>query len=271
MNVIKVAVLSDIHGNIIALDEVLKDIDKEKVDYVIVLGDSITDFPEGTNLVVNTLKTITNLSIKGNREIIINNGLEDGHKYNQFISTFLTYKNLSEENKKYIQKLPEQITMTFNSNVSIRCVHGSPISAYEHIYENDPINIKILESIQEKILLCGHTHKQWYNKIYEKIILNPGYVGINFDGTKSSQYGLIIIQDNNINIELKNIEYNFNLLKKSCDFNIPWIRLIISGMEDGVLYTIKFLEEAKERYNVWPIPDNLWFELFEEWCRRKII
>jgi hypothetical protein len=81
-----------------------------------------------------------------------------------------------------------------------------------------------------------------------------------------AQYGIINIENDNIKIELRNTEYNFDLFKKSCDLNIPWLRLCIAGMEDGTVYTERFLEEARNRYNVWPIPDNLWFELFNEWC-----
>ena len=267
----KLAVLSDIHGNQIAFDAVLRDIEKEKISHIIILGDHITDFPQETKNVIKTIRSITNFALKGNREIVIN-GVEDGQKYQQFLATYLTYKELSVEELNYINTLPEQISLYFNENVTIRCVHGSPFSAFEHIYENeDKKNIEILDKIQERILLCGHTHEQWYKNINNKLILNPGSVGINFSGSKTAQYGIVHIENNKIRIELKNIEYDFNLFKKSCDLSIPWIKLCISGIEDGQVYTMKFLEEAKGKSNVWPIPNDIWNELFTDWCKRKII
>jgi len=268
---LKLAVLSDIHGNQIALEAVLHDIEKEKIDHIVILGDHITDFPQETKNTIRTIRSITNFVLKGNHEIVINS-MEDGQKYQQFLATYLTYKELSVEELNYVNTLPEQISLYFSENVTIRCVHGSPSSPFEHIYENeDKKNIEILDKIQERILLCGHTHEQWYKNINNKLILNPGSVGINFSGNKAAQYGIIHIENNDIRIELKNIEYDFNLFKKSCDLSIPWIKLCISGIEDGQVYTMKFLEEAKSRYNVWPIPDDLWNELFAEWCKRKII
>jgi putative phosphoesterase len=268
----KIAIVSDIHGNKIALEAVLRDIEVEKADHTIILGDIITDFPQNTKETVNIVKSITNFVIKGNREIIINNNMEDGKSKKQFLSTYLTYNELSSNDLNYINSLPEQLSLIFNEKLSLRCVHGSPFSAFEHIIENnDTKNLKILNTINEKILLCGHTHKQWFCNLDKKIIINPGSVGINFSGNRSAQYALIEDKNGNLEIELKNIMYDFDLFKSSCDLSIPWIRLCIRGMEKGKEYTIQFLEEAKMRHGVWPIPNELWDNLFEEWCRKGIL
>lgn len=266
----KIAVLSDIHGNKTALDAVIKDIENQKIDHIIILGDHITDFPQETKSVIKTIRSLTDFVIKGNREIMLYGG-EDGLKYNQFITTYLTIKELSHMDNNYIKSLPDRISLSF-AEISVLCIHGSPLSPFEHIYEKDiSKNTDTLNKINEKILLCGHTHEQWCGKINDKFILNPGSVGINFTGRKTAQYGIIYIEDNEINIKLKDIKYDFDLFKKSCDLEIPWIRLCIRGMEDGEIYTIKFLEEAKTRYNEWPISNESWMELFKEWCRNKII
>jgi predicted phosphodiesterase len=52
----KIAILSDIHGNIMALEAVLHDIELEKADHIIVLGDIITDFYKGTKEVIGKIK-----------------------------------------------------------------------------------------------------------------------------------------------------------------------------------------------------------------------
>ena len=39
-------------------------------------------------------------------------------------------------------------------------------------------------------------------------------------------------------------------------------------MEKGVEYTTKFLEEARNISNIWPIPDEIWYKLFEEWNKK---
>jgi hypothetical protein len=42
-------------------------------------------------------------------------------------------------------------------------------------------------------------------------------------------------------------------------------------MEDGIEHTLRFLDEVKKRCDQWPIPNNVWNNLFEEWCEKKII
>jgi hypothetical protein len=128
-----------------------------------------------------------------------------------------------------------------------------------------------LSSINEKILLCGHSHYQWYKEIDGKTILNPGSVGVNLSGGKTAQYAVIKYENGTTSIELKAIAYDFETLKSKYSLNNPWIELVISGIEKGMDYPKQFLEEAKTKCNEWPIPNNVWDALFEEWRKKKII
>ena len=121
----KIAILSDVHGNKFALEAVLEDIQKEKVDHIILLGDLVTDLPNDTNSVLNTVKLVGNTVIRGNREYLFLNNLEP-IDYDQFKTTHLTSKIITEENHNYLNSLPEQVSLYYDSKFSIRCVHGSP-------------------------------------------------------------------------------------------------------------------------------------------------
>ena len=266
----KIAILSDIHGNKAALDAVFEDIQKNTVDHIIVLGD-LTGFTGENNDVLEIIKSKCGFIIKGNEDLYLQNNHEL-FGYDQFLVPYLMKKSISEINNNYIKSLPEQISLIFNSEFSVRCTHGSPFKINEHIDEMDEkTQINCLNKINEHILLCGHTHKQWYKSIQEKIIINPGSVGLTYSGDKTAQYAMVIVNSNNIQIEIKKIAYNFELFKKKCDLDIPWIRLCVRGMEDGIFYTNKFLEEAKSRTKEWPIPNEIWNNLFKEWCNTKII
>jgi predicted phosphodiesterase len=163
----------------LALEAVLADIKRNKIDQIIILGDLITDFPQETNNMLNIVKKAGNYIIQGNRE---NNIIykKEQYEYDQFSTTLLTYDQISNKNFKFITLLPKQISITYDKSFSIRCVHGTPFSLVEHIFEDDDsIIIKSLNAINENILLCGHTHRQWYKRVDEKMILNHGSVGIN--------------------------------------------------------------------------------------------
>ena len=196
----KIAVLSDIHGNKMALEAVFNDIYQNKADHVIILGDLITDLPDETNCVLDLIKSSGSLVIKGNRELYLQNNHEL-LEYDQFLSTKLAVINLSEVNKHYIKSLPEQISLIFDSELSVRCTHGTPFKIDEHINENDnEAIVNCLSKINENILLCGHTHKQWYKRNIGKIVINPGSVGLNYSGDKTANY--VIIKKNQTKFKL---------------------------------------------------------------------
>jgi putative phosphoesterase len=179
----RIAILSDIHGNLIALNKVLNYINKNKISSIIILGDIIMDFSDNTNKILDKIKKYTNYIIKGNREKYIINIGKKLNNYKQLLPISKTYKIITEENYNFIKSLPEQIVIQYSNGFSLRCVHGSPNSTIEILYENnDIINKKILKDIDQNIVLCGHNHKQWVYEYNNKYIISVGSVGMNFNG-----------------------------------------------------------------------------------------
>jgi predicted phosphodiesterase len=135
---------------------------------------------------------------------------------------------LSEGNRKYLETLPEQISLSYNNDVSIRCVHGSPFSINEFIdAKNRALVRKCLESINERILLCGHTHVQRYDKMGNKYIINPGSVGLNYEGNATAQYAILDSSSGDIHIELYSVQYDINEVKARYGIDNPWNKLTI--------------------------------------------
>jgi putative phosphoesterase len=263
----RIAVLSDIHGNLIALNKVLNFINKNKISTIIILGDIITDFPENTNKILDKIKKYTNYIIKGNREEYIINFNQKLNNYKQLLPISETYKIITEENYNFIKSLPEQIIIQYNNIFSLRCVHGSPDSIAEILYENnDSINKKILKSIGQNILLCGHNHKQWIYEYDNKYIISAGSVGVNFNGNQTAQF-VVIDYDDKIIIELKEIKYNLNLLKKEGRNKNDWVDICIKGIEIGKDLNKEFLDELKLKTNKWPVSNKTWDKQYKEWKR----
>jgi putative phosphoesterase len=261
----RIAILSDIHGNLIALNKVLNFIHKNKINTIIILGDIITDFPENTNRILDRIKKYTNYIIKGNREEYIINIDQKLNNYKQLLPISETYKIITEENYNFIKSLPEQIVIQYSNIFSLRCVHGSPNSITEILYENDDAkNKKILKNIDQDILLCGHNHKQWIYEYNNKYIISVGSVGINFNGNQSAQF-VVLDYGDKISIELKEIKYNLNLLKK--ENRNDWVNICIKGIEIGKDLNKEFLEELKFKTNKWPVSNKIWDKQYKEWKR----
>lgn len=106
------AILSDIHGNLHALEAVLEGIRTHRVDKVLVLGDYLSDLPLG-NEVLNLLRAIDNaVVIRGNREeYILSLEETDARQWHfaQYMPLYHCYQSLSGENMRYIRQLPASV------------------------------------------------------------------------------------------------------------------------------------------------------------------
>jgi len=174
-----IAIISDIHGNSWALEAVINDIHKRGINKIINLGDSIYGplDPIGT---IDILVENEVTSILGNEDRII---IEHLNTKNNLILEYLS-KCLDPIIIEWLKKL----LFDFNYEDNIYCCHGSPSSCSEYllekVYPNCVANKSSIEleqelaNINQKVILCGHSHIPKLVEINKKIIVNPGSVGL---------------------------------------------------------------------------------------------
>jgi putative phosphoesterase len=170
------ALLSDIHGNIAALESVVSSIQKKNIQLVYNLGDSIYG-PLWPNETANYLRESKMKSILGNGDFDVLNNQSRNRTMNDNLN------ELSEINKKWVMDLPQKI---IDDDVTI--FHGTMNSMYEYLFEyiqNEIVKIYEKEELKEKIygimtkyIGCGHSHIERIMTINDQIILNPGSVGL---------------------------------------------------------------------------------------------
>lgn len=267
----RIAVLSDIHGNDYALDAVCDDILQQQVDKILVLGDIVSDFYQRTNTALSKVRSLTDLVIRGNRESNMLNQADGVYgtawsEYKQFSASYLTWQALTGDELNYIRTLPKQLSLHFDDEFSLRMVHGSPFSESQHLREGeDEVIAASAAAIQEKILLCGHTHRPMLKEVGGKIILNVGSVGLNFNKEFKAQYSLIDYSNGNISVSMRKIPYDFDALKASSDLSNAWIWLCLKSIESGINHNINFLNEANRLGGGGYVNNELWDELFIQW------
>ena len=176
----KIAVLSDIHGNSEALKALFKDLDKREVDLIFNLGDILYGplDPMGT---FELLQSRNIISISGNQDRII---LENIDKETNLVT--LKYV-LNELNKEVIHFL-KSLSFDYKHDTGIYLCHATPQKDDEYLLENlfsSHVSLKdnneieeILETIAEKIVVCGHSHQPRVLKTKGRTIINPGSVGL---------------------------------------------------------------------------------------------
>lgn len=192
----KIALISDVHGNLTALKTVLEDIEKRGVDEIYCLGDTIAkgiNSSECISLVREKCKVV----LKGNTDdyYVVHTDDEDlGDKiYNKRVR--FNQDLMSKEDMEYLNALP--ITHEFYLSGSlVRIFHSSPYSPYDRYSYVDPKNIKIKlfmpsEYTSDKwadIACYGHLHTQFQEKMYNRTLINVGSVGNSTDIVRDRMY-----------------------------------------------------------------------------------
>lgn len=258
---IKIAVLSDIHGNNVALEAVLEDARKNNVDEYIVAGDLITDFSQ-SNEVIENIKKLTPYVIKGNREdyILKYDKTKDLEMWNsmQYSNIVNFYKGMSKENIEYIKKLPETLSINFN-DLRIKVMHRSPYSLYKdkHIENKEQVRSMIFNDLEEDMLVYGHVHEEVkYVKKDNKILLHSGVVGMHNNTTNNPEYAIIEYNQNKeISVTKRIVKYDKDLLKETLlksdilKTNRIWTNLCYYCIKTGQDLRNKFLQEAMVMMN----------------------
>ena len=196
----RLAVLSDVHGNLPALEAVLEDMQRYDVDGIIVAGDLVGG-PQ-PNEVVRLLGSLGAWMIRGNSD----SGLlqyasgqapESRRTHLQFALLRWTHAHVDADTRAFLGSLPEQRVTELPGRAAIRVVHGSPRDPSESIYpDRDPVVLDAaLAQASEPVLVCGHTHEPWKVERDGRLALNPGAVCGPLDGFVGTQYALLTWHD----------------------------------------------------------------------------
>lgn len=243
----RIAVISDIHSNIYALEAVLNDIEFRNVDLVACTGD-LVGYGTRPNEVIETIRKNKVLTIMGNYDDAIGNyrlvcgcdypDPKDAQKASASMS--FTLQNTSDENKAYLRSLPKEAVLTFNEK-TIRFVHGSTRLINEYLKENSTQAEEVMSEIDEDILVCGHTHIPYTKEYGSKLLVNAGSIGKPKTNRPDANYVIINIQNSDevektsssVNVEIIEVAYDFEKAAKEIEENeiLPsdFARLIREG------------------------------------------
>lgn len=193
----RLAVISDVHGNCTALKAVIRDMEGQQIDRVLFLGDLVMLGPEpkGSLDIIKELKPACWL--KGNTDTWfeeISGGWTPGNEKEQEIYEYYQYAKarLNNDDIQLIGRLPVTDTIACEGK-HILCVHGSPRAINEIMDGRVPKEKleQMIEGVKEDIIICGHSHVPYIGRHNGKYIFNAGSVGKPFDGDVRASYGIM--------------------------------------------------------------------------------
>lgn len=211
----RIAFISDIHGNATALEEVLKNINQKKVDQVFVLGDICFRGPEPKRS-LELVQRLNTKVIKGNADEWVIRGIKEGEVPASVIEIMSkerdwTFSRLIEGDIEYLRNLPLKLKLNVG-RFKVHAFHATPESLFEVVTpnESDQFLEEKLMGTEADIFIYAHIHKPYIRFINGKCLINIGSVGLPFDGVTLSSYAILDIDDNSFQTSIVRVPYNID-------------------------------------------------------------
>lgn len=174
-------ILSDIHGNHIALSAVLAEFRRQKITDLIFLGDIVGYYPFAKECVA-MLADFHVISVRGNHDQIALDCLDAGSRstadyskaYGSALDRALDQHDAATE--AFLRSMPLQLQLSLDGRTLLLC-HGSPWDPLEGRVYPDFKDWPRFESVDADMVLLGHTHYPVQRQCGPVIVLNPGSVG----------------------------------------------------------------------------------------------
>ena len=207
----RIGLIADIHGNLVALDAVLADLERAHVDRIVCLGD-VAWGPQPRQA-VERLRALRFPTIMGNADdelydIPAETPDDDDARVTLDIDRWCVAQ-LSPDDLNYLRSFQPTIELSLGDERTLLLFHGSPHSFHDRIVATTPDDdlARMLSGYSATVMAGGHTHAQMLRRYRGMIILNPGSVGLPFEQEPGANEGR----------------------------NPPWAEYAIVGQEGGAL------------------------------------
>lgn len=184
----KIAIISDIHGNLEALEAL-----KEPYDELWVLGDLVNYGPD-PGAVVDFVRANAAVVIRGNHDDAVgfNRDPRCSVPYRAMAKETMdfTLSALSKDQRAYLASLPLVDTLAVDNTKFLLC-HAAPSDPlYKYIPANSPDWDREMESRDADLLLVGHTHTPFIQTVGASLVVNPGSIGQPKTGNPKACYAI---------------------------------------------------------------------------------
>lgn len=224
----RIALLSDIHGNLLALDQVLSAIQNESVDRIVCLGDVVANGPQ-PHQVIERLRPLNCPIVMGNTDewFLVPQSYDPNSEKERRLMEMLEWGTgqLSSADLDWIRTFQPSVQLHLADSQTLLCFHGSPRSSSEVIFATTPDEelMRMLETARATVMAGGHTHVQMLRRCGDLTIINPGSVGMPIErGMEGAgdrrppraEYALVTAHANQLSVEFRRVPINLDELRR---------------------------------------------------------
>jgi putative phosphoesterase len=180
-----IAALYDIHGNLPALEAVLREVDEARPDVIVVGGDVVSGpFPRETlDLLLGLGASVRFIRGNADREVVAAfDGVAFGARLPEEVREITAWvaRQLDRDQRDILAGWPETLVLPVDGLGDMLFCHGSPRSDEEILTAAtpEPRLRAALVGVAERVVVCGHTHMQFDRRLDGVRVLNAGSVGM---------------------------------------------------------------------------------------------
>lgn len=216
----RLVVLSDVHGNSVALEAVRTAIRREKPDLVAVAGDLALNGPDpaGTVDLLRSMEADGAAIVSGNTDVAVADfdyaaafpWMTDGVPDTFRAAAEWAHDELGDERLAWLRRLPAERRLTTEDGTMILVCHASPGSQTAGFDQAlDPnVVVELVARTDARVIACGHTHLPEVRDLGWKLIVNAGSAGYVFDGDPTASWARVDIADGEIQAEIRRSDYD---------------------------------------------------------------
>ncbi len=212
----RAALISDIHGNVVALDAVLADIARRDVDSIVCLGDVAAGGPQPQQAIAR-IREIACPVVRGNADEWLVTGMpaeretDDYRRLREIVAW--AQAQIGDSDRAWLHQLPLTVVVGIEGGVTLLCSHGSPRSNRERILPDTPHHQleRRLAGVKADLLAGGHTHVPMVRDWHGKLLVSSGGVGLPLAGIRDggfaafAEYLIVATGSGGPSIELRRV------------------------------------------------------------------
>ena len=215
----RIAVLSDVHGNALALEAVRKDLRAVRPDAVLIAGDLVMNGPDPVGAVdaLRTLESEGALIVQGNTDIAVADfdyaaafpQFTDGVPDTMRAAAEWAHDELDDERLEWLRHLPAERRLWVDDTL-VLVVHASPGSQTAGFDQSLDASVVLerLSRTDARVVCVGHTHVPEIRDFGWRVIVNDGSAGYVFDGEPTATWALVDVHDGNVTAEIRRTEFD---------------------------------------------------------------
>jgi predicted phosphodiesterase len=218
--VTRVAVLSDVHGNLLALEAVRAELRREKPDAVLVAGDLVLNGPD-PNGAIDALRLLESegaLIVSGNTDIAVGD-FDYGAAFPQYQDGIpdtireaaeWAHDELGDDQLEWLRRLPSERRLRADGDTLVLAVHASPGSQTRGFDQALDANViyERAAATDARVICVGHTHIPEIRDLGWKLIVNAGSAGYVFDGDPTASWAMVTVVDGVVDAEIRRTPFD---------------------------------------------------------------